>query len=177
MQILAIIVPVYLYGVVILTQYGYNSYFNIPSSFIDYSIKENFVFFYGLFNLILIFLGTISWWTWLFVVLLVFFSYIFYFEFGKIIKFTTIFLLLYALYSSYNFGYLLAENSSEFNTLTDSCSLLKDGNSYIIPNFYQGKAILASINSENKLIGEVSIKDLSDINCSIQKKYTGPIKR
>ena len=174
------IISVYLYGITILTQYGYNSYFNIPSNLIDASITENFVYFFQLFHLTPSVVGAMRWWMWLvlvvggLIILLFYFSHRFW---RFVISVMGIFILAYILYGSYNFGQLIAKSSSEFYVLSDNCSLLNTDTKYVIPNFYHENAILVSIDENNTLTGQVLVKNLSELECSTEKKNVGLIKQ
>ncbi len=86
------------------------------------------------------------------------------------------FLIACFLYGSYNFGQLIAKNSPEFYVLSDNCTLSETDTKYIIPSFYQWNAILVSIDEDNVLTGQVLVKDLSELECSIEKKNVGLIK-
>lgn len=173
------VISVYLYGITILTQYGFNSYFNIPSSFIESSIKENIIYFFQLFQLASSVAGLMKWWMWAVVILAILLITFFYNFSGyrKFIAFCATLLLGYLLYGSYNFGILLAKNVSTFYVPAQNCTFLDKNTSYIIPNFYQGKAILVSIDSNKKLTGNVLVKDLSEPGCGTELKYIGLISK
>lgn len=174
------VISVYLYGITILTQYGFNSYFNIPSSFIESSIKENIVYFFQLFRLASVVVGFMKWWMWAVVILAVlviiflFYSHSFW---KKTISFCGILLLSYLLYGSYNFGILLAKNTIAFYVPSQNCASLEKDTQYIIPNFYQGKAILVPVNNDKKMTGSVLVKDLSESGCATEIKYIGLISK
>ena len=174
------VISAYLYGITILTQYGFNSYFNIPSSFIDASIKENFIYFFQLFRLASAVAGFMKWWMWA-VVILAALIIIFFFNFHsfwkKVISFCGILFLGYLLYGSYNFGILLAKNTTAFYVPSQNCVSLEKDTQYIIPNFYQGKVILVPINSDRKMTGSVLVKDLSEAGCATEIKYIGKITK
>ena len=172
-------ISVYLYGITILTQYGFNSYFNIPSSFIESSIKENIIYFFQLFQLASSVAGLMKWWMWLVAILAILIITFFYNFSGyrKVIALCGTLLLGYLLYGSYNFGILLAKNTSTFYVPAQNCSSLDKNTSYIIPNFYQGKAILVSVDNNKKLTGSVLVKDLSEPGCSTELKYIGLISK
>lgn len=170
------VISVYLYGITILTQYGFNSYFNIPSNFIEASIKENIIYFFQLFQLASAVAGLMKWWMWAVVIiagLIIFFFFSFHSLWRKLISFAGLLLLGYLLYGSYNFGIILAKNSAEFYVPAANCELLEKDTPYIIPSFYQGKAILVPIDENRKMTGSILVKDLAELGCSTEKKYVG----
>lgn len=174
------IISVYLYGITILTQYGFNSYFNIPSNLIDASITANFVFFFQMFHLASAVAGAMKWWMWLVLIISGLIVFLFYFShrfWRFIISAFGLFILGYFLYGSYSFGQLLAKTGTEFYVPAESCILLTPGVSYIIPSFHGESAILVAIGADNKLTGEVEVKNMSELGCGTQKKNVGQIKR
>jgi len=174
------IISAYLYGVTILTQYGFNSYFGIPSSYLESSITQNFVYFFQLFQLASAVAGAMKWWMWLVIILgalTILFIYASHFIWQKIISFVAILLLCLMLYGSYNFGTLLGQSTPEFYVPVAGCVSLDQNTKYIIPSFYQGKAILVSITESNTLAGSVLLKDLSELGCATEHKTVGLIKQ
>lgn len=174
------IISAYLYGIAILTQYGYNSYFSIPSNLIEASITQNFVYFFQLFQLASAIAGVMKWWMWLMIIvtaLLVFFFYASNRFWRFIISTGGVFLVAYFLYGSYDFGQLLARSGTEFYVPTEGCISLDSETRYIIPSFHGESAILVAIDSDNKLTGEVELKNMSELGCGTLKKSVGLIKQ
>lgn len=174
------VITAYLYGITILTQYGYNSYFNIPTSFIESSITSNFVYFFQLFQLATAIGGVIQWWMWAIVIigLLTILFFYFYHFVGKYVIISVGFVvLLIFLYQSYDFGMLLAKSNSEFYVPTGNCSSLDTNIRYVIPHTYGGDIILVPIDESNKMIGGILVKDFSELGCVIEKKNIGLITR
>jgi hypothetical protein len=173
------VISVYLYAATILTQYGFNSYFNIPPNFMEASIKENIVYFFQLFQLASAVAGLMKLWMWAVVILAVLIITFFYSFSGykKFIALCGTLLLGYLLYGSYNFGMLLAKNTAEFYVPVQNCASLEKDVTYIIPNFYQGKAILVPIDNARKMNGSILIKDLSELGCATERKYVGVVTR
>lgn len=174
------IISAYLYGIAILTQYGYNSYFNIPSNLIDASITENFVFFFQMFHLASAIAGAMKWWMWLVLIVSSLIVFLFYFShrfWRFIISAFGFFILCYFLYGSYNFGQLLAKTGTEFYVPSEGCVSLDSETVYIIPSFYGESAILVAVDSDSKLTGEVVLKNMSELGCGTIKKSAGLIKR
>lgn len=174
------IISVYLYGITILTQYGFNSYFNIPSNLIDASITENFIFFFQMFHLASAVAGAMKWWMWLVLVvsgLIVLLFYLSHKFWRFVISAFGFFILAYFLYGSYNFGQLVAKTGAEFYVPSESCTALNSVARYIIPSFHGESAILVAIDENNKLTGEIEVKNMSELGCGTQKKNVGQIKR
>lgn len=174
------VISAYLYGVTILTQYGYNSYFSIPSNLIEASITQNFVYFFQLFQVASAIAGAMKWWMWLVIILGALVTLFFYgshFIWRKVISVIGLGLICFMLYGSYNFGLLLARSTSEFYVPVVDCPSLDQGTRYIIPNFYQDKAILVSIDENNILAGDILVKNLSELGCSTIKQSVGLVKK
>jgi hypothetical protein len=168
------IITVYLYAVAILTQHGFNSYFNIPSNFIEFSIKENIVYFFQLFQLALAIVGVMKFWMWIVVLVgAIVIAILCFFDYVYEIIFTSI-LIGGALVGSYYFGNFLAINTSTFYVPLSDCQLIGQGK-YIIPVFYDSKAILVSIDENNKLGNGFMVKEMSDLSCKIELKNIGKI--
>jgi len=174
------VISAYLYGVTILTQYGYNSYFNIPSNLIESSVTQNFVYFFQLFQLGTAIAGAMKWWMWVVLILgalTVLFFYGSHFIWRKIISVIGLGLICFVLYGSYNFGSLLARSTSDFYVPMSDCASLDQNTRYIIPIFYQGKAILVPIDADRKMIGGILVKDLAELGCTTERKYVGMVTK
>ena len=173
-------ITVYLYTVTTLTQFGYNSYFNIPPNFIEFSIKWNIIYFFQLFQLASSVIGLMGWWLWI-VTLAAFLGIISLFFFHKILRivlisFSLMFLLFVIGPGSYKFGNLIAKSSSAFFIPGDQCLPINGYNSLIIPTFYETKAILIPIDlSTRKIQGGFIVKETSELHCQIDYKEIGMI--
>jgi len=168
------IITVYLYAVVILTQYGFNSYFNIPSSFIEFSIRENIIYFFQLFQLALIIAGVMKFWMWiivlssiLIIIVLSFFDYIYELIFASI-------LIGGVLFGSYYFGSYIAINTSTFYVLSSDCQSIGQ-EKYIAPIFYNDKVVFVPISENNKLGNGFIVKEISSLLCKLEQKNIGKI--
>ncbi|EKE11117.1 MAG: hypothetical protein ACD_15C00137G0014 [uncultured bacterium] len=169
------IITAYLYAVTILTQYGFSTYFNIPSSFIEVSIKDNVIYFFQLFQLATNIAGLMSLWMWIIIVVVMAIIFLFY-DYSFILNVIVLFFAGLVLWQSYGFGRLIAANTSSFYALSDDCLITREDSLYIIPNFYQGAAILIPISkNNNKIIGNFLIKDISSLGCAIERKEVGKI--
>lgn len=176
------VISLYLYVTTILTQYGFNSYFDIPYSFIEVSIRENIIYFFQLFQLASNVIGLMGWWMWFLVPLTLLFMFLSYNTLTqKIVSLVIIIFFIVFLWNSYNFGNTIASSMTDFYSIPENC--LEDiGNSedslYIIPVFQNDKAVIIPLNkNDNKIQGGFIVKDLSDINCKIEKKEIGNVAK
>lgn len=173
-------ITVYLYTVTTLTQFGYNSYFNIPPNFIEFSIKWNIIYFFQLFQLASGVIGLMGWWLW-FVTLTAFLVIVSFFSLHRILKIIlailSLALLLFVIGpGSYKFGDLIAKSSIAFYVPADQCLSLNGYNTFIIPTFYETKAILIPIDlSTRKIQGSFIVKETSELQCLLEYKEIGKI--
>lgn len=171
---------VYFYAANILMQYGYISYFGIPSSFIESSVKENILYFFNLFQIIIIFIGQLKWWVALLLILPVLIiidlckrnsSWRNFFNILLVILFIS------SLWFSYKFGGKIAEVNTNYMTIDSSCIGSNTDYHYIIPDIYQGDMILVPVNKENTIVGGYIVKDSSSLDCLINNINIGAIKK
>jgi len=169
---------IYIYALTILTQYGATSYFNIPANFISISPTENTIYAYNLFKLALEFIPLIKWWEWVIVVIVFCFALFYFRILGKILISTITILLILFLYNAVNFGEFLAENQTNFLTLSPECSSLGKGETYIIPVIDNGKAILIPIDENSKKIGNsFLVKDVAELSCKLEHREIGKLRK
>ncbi len=170
---------VYFYAITILTQYGYNSYFNIPTNFIESSIRDNIIFSFSLSQIIIAVADNLSILVWISLIissLFLWFIIIFDIFHKNIITLGIIAIMITSCFGFYNLGNFMATTNTEFNVLSQECSLSKENITYIIPTFYQTTAVITPIYTDsNKLTGDFLTKNTSDLNCEIQKKYIGKV--
>jgi hypothetical protein len=173
------IIGLYLYGITTLTQYGYNSYFNIPSSFVETSLRANIIYFFQLFQAAEFIAGLFRWWMWAIVILiLLIFALLWFLDniFSKITIFVTTLILLYFLANSFNFGRALAANSQTFLGFGTDCPTLAPNTIFIIPVIYDNQGVVVSINKDTKkMIGGFQVKELSGLSCELENISTGKI--
>ena len=175
-------VTICLYTVTILTQYGYNSYFNIPSNFIESSIKWNIIYFFQLFQFGTEIAGLMGFWMWIVLVLLSL-LFVFLFFLNKIwrvvlVILTTILLFYIIGPGSYKFGFLLAKSTSTYYVPVNQCFTQGNNNAFIIPSFYESKAILIPIDLETKkMSGGFIVREIQELQCPIDLKEIGLIKK
>ncbi len=164
---------IYLYAITILTQFGFGSYFGIPSAFVEASITANTVYFYILAQAMVKLVIAIKWWW----ILIVFISYWILKVFDENqIKYVAMIFMLISIYFFVSFGNLLASTQTNFLTLPNGCL---DGNSsqrYVVPVVYQGEGIIVPIDENNKMSGGFIVKDLSELNCRLKHEEVGSIK-
>lgn len=173
------VLSVYFYAVTILTQHGYNSYFGIPSNFIEASLKENIINFFQLFQIAFGIAGLISWWMWVVVALsIAIVLYLSNFKYKAVIS-SVLFAILGALsWSSYAFGGWVGANITSFYSAPSKCISMGEDKVYIIPSFYDGKAIIVPIDQTNKIIEEgFLIRNISELPCGLKQKEVGKIVR
>lgn len=173
------VLSVYFYAVTILTQYGYNSYFGIPSNFIEASIKENIIYFFQLLQIASEVAGIMGWWMWIVIILAVcVVLYLSNHRYQWVVSSLGAILLGVLLWGSYNFGELIAANTTNFYVLPSKCASINGDGSYIIPSFYDGKAILVSIDRDNKRTeGGFLIRNISDLLCEMKQEEIGRITK
>ncbi len=165
-----LITTVCVYSAAILAQYNYVSYFNIPSSFIEFSIRENVIYFLQLFYFAYAFISLAEMWLLFFLVIVFILS--FYMLRKKTFLILIIFLLLFV---SFEFGGLVAEKSPFHYVLSSGCLINNKNEIYIIPAFYDGKMILVPVDENNKMKKSFLIKDIAESGCLIERKDVGKI--
>lgn len=170
---------VYFYAVTILVQYGYNSYFNIPSSFIGVSLGDNVIFFYHVFQIATVIAGLMKWWMWFVVICataIITAIYLVNSWYNIILDFAAVLILSALLWGSVGFGSLLAANTTNFGVLSSNCSAIGSDNFYIIPVISETKAVLIPVDAETKKMkGGFMVKELSGLPCKIESREIGKI--
>jgi len=172
------VITAYVYAVTILTEYGYNSFFDIPQSFIEASVAGNIIYFHDLINLIFSLVYILKWQLLIFTVIVVVLIIIFRLNYKKTSILILIIILLAILGVSYNLGKFLGANETSFYVLSPDCPPIGPYRFYIIPNIYQGKAILVPYDENSKKMkGGFLVKDTAEIGCLIERKQIGKIER
>lgn len=169
----------YFYIATILTQYGYTSYFGIPYNFIEFSIKNNVIFFFDLLTIIKNVASNLSAWSWIilgiFSLIIIFLRIIEVLK-GSVLTFLIILLAFFSFFGFYNFGKNVAKITTEFKVIPVSCISEEKNITYIIPSFYQTTAVITPIYTDtNTLTGSFLTKESSDLGCEIISKKTGKI--
>jgi hypothetical protein len=174
------VITAYLYATTILTQYGYNSYFNIPPSFIEASIRANVIYYFQLFTIIGEVAGLFKWWQWSItigaIIIVVMACYV---EsiYRNIVFIIGIFFLFLTLWGSVSIGSFLAKNIPTFLVPSSTCYGIGEDKSYIIPVIYDNDAILIPIDTSTlKMTGGFIVKDIPTMSCKLEYKNVGLIK-
>lgn len=159
-------------------QYGFNSYYGIPPNFIDFSIKENIIFFFQLSQL---FLGisTANAWIWtiliIFILIIALIIKLFFNKFKKLFSIILLLILGSTLFGFYYFGDFIAKNNDLFYVLLPNCSAIGP-EKYIAPIIYNDKAIFITVDDQNNLKSGFIVKEISDLSCAIEQRKVGKIK-
>lgn len=167
---------IYLYALTILTQYGFLSYFNIPTNFITFSPVDSTLLAYNLFKLGLAIITLIHWWWWaLFAIIIVI---VIFFDKEDIIAWTITTLSVLFLYNAVNFGNFIAKNQTRFLTLPSNCPSVVENatTTYVIPATYDTKIALVPVDTiTRKMTGGFFVKDMSKLPCQLEYKEIGKI--
>jgi len=175
------LITILLYVIVVLVNYGYLSYFDVPSSMISTSISTNITLIYSIIKL---FCGVFLLFTLLNKILWI--SLIIFTICVPIIfkKYRIILIFLIIILSgilSYNFGNFIAKISTVFPTIPASCLGLKNNNIYIIPFFSDTKVVLKPLIKNNngsfKMLNSYLIRDTINLPCEINSTSTGLIMK
>lgn len=169
------LIGIYIYVITILTQYGWNTYYNIPSNFIDASITANTTYLYVLITAIINEFGAHPYLYSgiLFVIVLIIIITNYYKKFGY---FLITVLALALAYGFFNFGLNLGKINEHFSVIDQPCLPQATSTRYISPTTYQDKIILIPIDQDNKMKGGFLVKDLSQISCLTKDAYIGQVK-
>lgn len=169
---------IYFYAANILAQYGYISYFNIPSSFIESSLKDNIIYFFDLFRIGFAVIGLIGWWLLLFIIPVILIVALFYnpYSWRRFIYVFSPIALLASLWLFYNFGNKLASYNESYDVITPECINMNKETVYIIPDIYDTKLILVPIDkATNKIKNGYLVKNSTDISCVIERQHIGRV--
>lgn len=168
------------YAATVLMQYGYLSYFNIPSSFLESSLKDNIIYFFILFKVAFSIIRLLNWWLLLVLLPFILVWAILYnpYSWRRFIYMFVPILLLVSLWFSYDFGYKLASYNENFNIVDSECVSLDKNVVYIIPDIYDTKLILVPVDkATNKLKDGFFVKNSAEINCAVGYQHIGKIIR
>lgn len=177
---------IYFYAITILFQYGYNSYFHIPSNFIEPSIRDNVLFFFALMHGFFQGFDRLSLGTLIGLGILVFLNFFLFFllkrKFALIYKIIIIIFIssftVVSLFLANNFGDSVAKSQKDFLVIPDGCLPIEGNVTYIIPSYYQDLALIISKDREGgKLTNSFIAKNISDLNCTLVRTAVGPLTR
>jgi hypothetical protein len=169
-----------IYAATILTQWGYDTYFNLGANFVDASVSGNTLYAYSLIQAIVQILGALHWWWPIIFVIVVVIAVASYFIFGNegaaFWAILTIVAVLF-LYGSPTMGKIIAQQKTDFLVPAPGCSVGPEA-AYFVPDTYQGKAIFVPFDPATKKIGSgFFLKDLSALPCELEYKNIGPITK
>ena len=169
----------YFWIATILFQYGHNSYFFIPPNFIEVSIRDNIIYFFTLTQIATGVAKSLTFWIWILLIMLTLIIWIFYILSNFTKKIFLVFILILVIFSlrwSYSFGNLWAETRTTYHTIPEGCLSVEDEIKYIIPFFYGTKAIIISIDEDNRNIaGSFLVREVADLDCEIKQEDIGKI--
>jgi hypothetical protein len=170
------VVTAYIYALTILSQYGYNSYFNISPSFIEASIRANVIFLYDRGVLFWSVIKIMPWWVMLLnivtiAVIVIVIAWL------RRRKTTAIIVSIIAgillLNGAMRFGYFLAAHQTDFLVASSDCAPVGPAHAYIAPITYDGKAVFVPIDENKKVLGGFIVKDMAQMSCVLQYKTIG----
>lgn len=168
----------YFYAATVLTNYGFVSYFNIPSNFVSASLSDNIIFFYQYFVASAYLAGHAKWYAWLTIVLIVgiivALCYVSDIWKGVFTAIGTIFMLFW-LGSFYRLGQTIAINSTIFLIPTAGCPPIGPAAQYIVPITGDGQGVFVPINASNTMTGGFILKNLADLDCTLENKNIGKV--
>jgi hypothetical protein len=154
---------IYLYAFTILSQAGYDAYFGIPPHYLSYSIRENTIFLYGLVQGFWVSFLVSWYWYSIFIIAIA----LLWFYKKKYLFITSIILLVIFLYSAFDIGIHAGENRKVFLKFLPDCEYSQNVGKHIIPDLYDGKALVVPVDENNKMRGGFELKDFSDGECRV----------
>lgn len=177
------VLTIYLYAITILAQFGFNNYFGIPYNFVEGSVITNTIYVYTLVQLAIGVFASMGFWGWFdFLVILIFAFAVIVMLFnrpGRVISGFAALIAIAFLWGSVSFGQLIAKTEPSFYVVpTDCLSNVVASTTYIVPNFYEGKAIVVPVDENKKIEGSFFLQDISSPACQLSKRYSvGPIAK
>jgi len=174
-----IFLGLYAYTATILVQYGFNSYFGLPSNLIEPSIRDNIILFFSLLKGFIGMLAALPILGWLTLLspLFILIALMFFFHIHDfVVKIAIALILVYSLFVFYNLGESLAKTTKEFNVISGECITQKENIVYIVPAFYQTSALVVPVKSDSRIIaGSFFIKEPLGVECEVKKETIGQI--
>ena len=175
------IVTAYIYTLTVVTYYGFNSYFNIPYTYIEFSIKDPIVLFFDLSRLIAAICGQITGWAW-FGIVVTFLVLLVLFFFSRVTRWFIvagfIALVVYLPFGFYRFGNFLASASTSFYTAPTTCIPGATEDLYIAPTLFEGSVVFVPIaTSTHQLKNGLLVRETSALTCQLEKKEIGKIQK
>ncbi|MEI6042508.1 MAG: hypothetical protein WCQ00_03000 [bacterium] len=167
------VIAIYLYVVTILTQSGFYSYFGIPSNFVEASVVSNTVYFWVILKVLVTLATSWGWWWLLIISAIIIIVKIF----GRYTLSAIAVIMAILAYNSFDFGISQASSMQSFYMISTGCQGLDQGQRYIIPVMHEDIGVLIPIDINNKIDDGFIVKNLSGLDCKIQYKYVGLIKK
>jgi hypothetical protein len=173
-------IGLYFYVATVLTNWGFLSYFNIPSTFVQASLSSNIIFFYQFITAALSLLGSLHWYVYVaagFFFIVVVALYYLIFQYNKPLKNTfvavgTIVLFLY-LGTFFSLGNLIASTQTSYIVPVD-CSV-GPAYAYVIPLTDENQTILVPIDQNNKMTDGFLVRNTADLSCTFESKPVGKV--
>lgn len=171
-------IAVYFYVATVLTDYGFLSYFNIPTNFIQASISQNIVFSYQYLTAYLILLREMHWYAWLGLIIFVgivlvlyysIFQYKNHWKKALVAAFTVLWLLFLGTF--FHLGAVIAANQTSF-IMPTNCSIGQDY-AYIVPSIDGNTTVLVPIDKNRKMTGGFLVRNTADLACTFAWKDIG----
>lgn len=173
--ILTILIPIYAFLTSILLQYGYVSYYGIPTDYISVISRDSLLLVYSILTAVWSNLLGAHLYVWVTIVLALLLLYFLY----KVVYLKKIVYLIISvpfilfLLKAQGFGSTMAELNTTFKIASTKCA---PGNlvNYISPLTNNGEIIFVLV-EENKIVkGSVITKRISDLPCGIEEKTFTP---
>lgn len=169
------ILGVFLYVLTIVSQLGFNSYFGIPQSFIEASLRANILYFFVLFKEFQIVAPDLTWTTWASLVFIVGAIVAVFFlskRFKKSMLLVSFIIALMFVNTFFKFGVSRAASQTNFLVPSSECA----DSLYIIPIIYDGRAVMIPISENNKLKEGFVVRDIAGMACKLVRKEVGLVK-
>ena len=173
------VLAAYIYAITILGFAGFYLYFGIPIDYLEASLVANTVYVHMLLHAFWSAFALITPIGWLVIgatsLFILVGSYFYFFKANKAVSWLFITAALLFAWQSVEFGENIARSVTGFYVPAEGCiSGVKDER-YIIPAFYQGKAILVPIDLDNKMTGGFLIRDPAELDCKLKFEEIGRI--
>lgn len=170
-------ISLYFYGATVLTQYGYYSHFDVPSDFVDASLKANIIQFFELFRLAQALAGLMRWWLWIVIIviaIIIFFVCYLSPKWSTALAIAAIVLLGLSLVKWYSFGNLWAKTKLTYTIIAESCPSIGPEKLYVMLGSNEWKGVFVPVEATtDKLLGGYLIKDVADLGCKFEEKNIG----
>ena len=167
-------IAVYIYVINVLAQYGWNIYYQIPSTFIDASIASNTTFMYMFIKGVLSDVKIHPFIYLIYFVVIVGATLIAVYLKGSKYFVITIVAILIG-WRFYDFGLTLAKVNDTFFVTESGCLSEATSTRYISPTIYQDEAVFIPIDQNNKMKGGFLVKNLTQMSCLTKIAQIGQV--